>query len=230
MGKRIFPFGAPKMKKVCVSVVGSGQLHEITIQPGTTAGDILRDLNLSDYLLSSSPSADFFPSSESVYEKVADGQKVFASTKATVGSSTLFNLIRTSVEKYLSGSHTPVTPHASALVPAHNVSRVVHSKPIRRLPLPYWQEAGWSKAGNVYRGNYQTRYGAYQGWIEERSPHNIRFYILDPPDEVIDSSHGPCFQSVNGNWFHVHMSTRPQDISSGIAGIERLITDCSRRS
>jgi hypothetical protein len=82
----------------------------------------------------------------------------------------------------------------------------------------------------VYRGNYQTRYGAYQGWIEQKSPHNISFYILDPPDEVLESSHGPCFQPVNGNWFHVHMSTRPKDIGSGIAGIERLITDCSRRS
>ena len=30
------------MKKICVSVVGSGQLHEINIETGTTAGDILR--------------------------------------------------------------------------------------------------------------------------------------------------------------------------------------------
>src|SRR6185437_8402383 len=51
--------GVP-MKKICVSVVGSGQLHEINIEPGTTAGDILRGLNIADYLLSRNPSADFF--------------------------------------------------------------------------------------------------------------------------------------------------------------------------
>lgn len=53
-------------EKSCVSIVGAGQWHEITIQPGTTAGDVLRDLNLPDRLLSGNPSADFFANSASV--------------------------------------------------------------------------------------------------------------------------------------------------------------------
>lgn len=211
------------MKKVCVSIVGSGQLHEITIQPGTTAGDVLRGLNLADYLLSRSPSADFFAENESIFEKVSDGQKIFASTKATVGS-TFLKLIRESVEQYLSSFHSKLTTAPVVRIG----SRISHSTPIRRQLLPYWQEAGWSHVGNVYRGNYQTRYGAYQGLIEEKSPHNIGFYILEPPKEVLNSSHAPCFQPRGDYWYHVHMSTRPKDVSSGIVTIEHLISESFR--
>jgi hypothetical protein len=40
------------MKKLSVVVAGTGQIRDVEIQPGTTAGDILHQLNLSDYLLS----------------------------------------------------------------------------------------------------------------------------------------------------------------------------------
>lgn len=205
------------MKKACVSVVGSGQLHEITIQPGTTAGDILHNLNLPDYMLSRNPSADFFADSESVYEKVADGQKLFASTKAIVGSNLLARL-RDTVVKYLPIIDVPaLTSHRRVL------TRTIHPTPIRRRQVPYWIESGWSKTGNAYRGNYQTHYGAFQGFIEERSGHQINSYILEPPKQVLNSSHGPCFQPRGDGWFHVHMSHRPSDVSSAIVAIERLI-------
>jgi hypothetical protein len=170
------------MKKICVSIVGSGQLHEINIETGTTAGDILRGLNLSDYLLSRNPSADFFANAESVYDKVAEGQKLFASTKATVGGEIFDFLVDSFVQQFTGKPAQRVT-----ILPVQPVtispgsSRISHNNPIRRQPLPYWQEAGWSKNGNVYQGNYQTRYGAYQGWVEERSPYQRSFYILDPP-------------------------------------------------
>jgi hypothetical protein len=145
------------MKKICVSVVGSGQLHEVNIEPGTTAGDILRGLKLSDYLLSRSPSADFFANAESVYDKIPEGQKLFASTKATVGGEIFDLLVNSFAQHFGSG------PAARAVTISSGSARITHPTPIRRLPLPYWQEAGWSKNGNVYQGNYQTRYGAYQG-------------------------------------------------------------------
>jgi hypothetical protein len=207
------------MKKICVSIVGSGQLHEVTIQPGTTAGDILRDLNLSDYLLSRNPSADFFASSESIYEKVSDGQKIFASTKATVGGEFLSGLLSAIFEGIAS---SPASVSVQASQPMKHIS---HAHPVQRRLLPYWQESGWSKVGNVYRGNYQTRYGAYQGWIEERSPFEIHFFIFSPPNQVLHSSHGACFQP-RGDWFNVHMSQKPKDVSSGIIAVERLISEC----
>jgi hypothetical protein len=73
------------MKKLSVVVAGSGQIRDIEIQPGTTAGDILNQLNLRDYLLSKGPNEPFFASTETVYDKVKDGEKIFASTKADVG-------------------------------------------------------------------------------------------------------------------------------------------------
>jgi hypothetical protein len=73
------------MKKLSVVVAGTGQIRDIEIQPGTTAGDVLHQLNLSDYLLSKGPNDPFFPAAESIYDKVNDGEKIFASTKAEVG-------------------------------------------------------------------------------------------------------------------------------------------------
>jgi hypothetical protein len=73
------------MKKLSVVVAGTGQIRDLEIKPGTTAGDILAQLNLRDYLLSKGPNDPFFANGESVYDKVADGEKIFASTKAEVG-------------------------------------------------------------------------------------------------------------------------------------------------
>jgi len=212
------------MKKICVSVVGSGQLHEINIEPGTTAGDILRGLNIADYLLSRNPSADFFAHAESVYDKVSEGQKLFASTKATVGGELFEFLVDSFVQHFTAKpASQPATVFAGS-------SRIAHTNPIRRHPLPYWQEAGWSRKGTVYQGNYQTRYGAYQGWIEERSPYQRSFYIFDPPQTVLSSSHGVCFQARDNRWFNIHMSRVPKDVSSGIVAIERLIVECFRNA
>jgi hypothetical protein len=74
-----------RMKKLSVVVAGTGQIRDVEIQPGTTAGDILHQLNLPDYLLSKGPNEPFFAAAESVYDKVKDGEKIFASTKAEVG-------------------------------------------------------------------------------------------------------------------------------------------------
>jgi len=73
------------MKRLSVVVAGTGQIRDVEIQPGTTAGDVLHQLNLPDYLLSKGPNEPFFASADSVYDKVNDGEKIFASTKAEVG-------------------------------------------------------------------------------------------------------------------------------------------------
>ncbi len=73
------------MKKLSVVVAGTGQIRDVEIQPGTTAGDILHQLNLAEYLLSKGPNDPFFAAGEGVYDKLKDGEKIFASTKAEVG-------------------------------------------------------------------------------------------------------------------------------------------------
>ena len=73
------------MKKLAVGIAGTGNIEDVEIQPGTSAGDVLQQLKLSDYLLSKGPNEPFFAAAESVYDKVKDGEKIFASTKAEVG-------------------------------------------------------------------------------------------------------------------------------------------------
>lgn len=73
------------MKKLSVVIAGSGQIRDIQIPPGATAKDILDQLALKDYLLSKGPNEPFFANADSVYDKVQDGEKIFASTKAEVG-------------------------------------------------------------------------------------------------------------------------------------------------
>jgi hypothetical protein len=74
-----------KMKNLSVVVAGTGDIKDLEIQPGTTAGDVLHQLALPDYLLSRGPNEPFFAAAESIYDKVKGGEKIFASTKAEVG-------------------------------------------------------------------------------------------------------------------------------------------------
>ena len=73
------------MKRVSVVIAGTGQIRDLEIEAGTTASDVLSQLGLQDYLLSRGPNDPFFASAESIYDKVNDGEKIFASTKAEVG-------------------------------------------------------------------------------------------------------------------------------------------------
>src|SRR5690348_14316798 len=108
------------------------------------------------------------------------------------------------------------------------ISRVVrgHAPTISvlRREIPYWQERGWARNGNRYTGSYQTPYGAFQGWIEERFD-RINFYLSNPSAQIRSHSHWTCFASRGDEWYLVHMVRRPRDVSSGIMTIERLITE-----
>jgi hypothetical protein len=75
------------MKRIAVKVAGSEQEPmDISIKPGTTASDILNQLNLPGYLLSTSTgSSQFFGEDEVVYPAVRDGDKLYATTPAEVG-------------------------------------------------------------------------------------------------------------------------------------------------
>ena len=48
------------MKKLSVVVAGTGQINDVEIQPGTSAGDVLHQLHLEDYLLSKGPNEPFY--------------------------------------------------------------------------------------------------------------------------------------------------------------------------
>jgi hypothetical protein len=108
-------------------------------------------------------------------------------------------------------------------------SRVVRghapSITVQRRQIPYWQERGWTRAGDQYRGSYQTPYGAFQGWIQEHRSGHSDFYVYNPSNQIRGHSHWTCFQHRGSEWYLVHMARRPKDVSSGIITIERLITE-----
>jgi hypothetical protein len=73
-------------KDLTVAIAASGELKDITIEPGTTAEDILRTLGLQGYVLSrDGSSSTFFQPRENIYPLVEDGQKLWASTDPRVG-------------------------------------------------------------------------------------------------------------------------------------------------
>jgi hypothetical protein len=108
-------------------------------------------------------------------------------------------------------------------------SRVVRGQApaiaVERRVIPYWQERGWTIEGNAYAGNYQTPYAAFQGWIEPESSGRNNFYLNSPSAEIRRHSHWTCFQHRGNDWYLVHMSREPKDISSGIMTIEKLIRE-----
>jgi hypothetical protein len=64
---------------------GSDNIREVELQPGTTAGDVLRALGLRDYLLSREGSGQHFAENEEIYEACPDGGKLRATATAEVG-------------------------------------------------------------------------------------------------------------------------------------------------
>jgi hypothetical protein len=74
------------MKQAAVRIAGSTrEPQNITIHPGTTASEILRQLGLDGYLLSAKGSEVYYGDDENVYEQVSDGALLYATTPAEVG-------------------------------------------------------------------------------------------------------------------------------------------------
>jgi len=73
------------MKQIVVITAGTGNHTDLTIEAGTTASDILKQLNLSGYVLSKDNGQHVFGESENVYANVDDGEKLHIATKTDVG-------------------------------------------------------------------------------------------------------------------------------------------------
>jgi hypothetical protein len=99
---------------------------------------------------------------------------------------------------------------------------------IRRREIPYWQERGWIRQGNIYIGSYQAPHAAFHGRIEEERSGRSKYYLFSPSREIQNGSHWACFAPRGDDWYLVHMARPPKDVSSGIITIERLITEAYR--
>jgi len=96
---------------------------------------------------------------------------------------------------------------------------------VERRRIPYWQERGWVREGDHFRGNYQTDRAAFCGYVTEQRSGHLEFYLYSPSDQIRRHSHWTCFVDRGDGWYLVHMGRQPQDLSSGIITIERLISE-----
>ena len=94
---------------------------------------------------------------------------------------------------------------------------------VRPNPLPYHLERGWRKVGRTYQGYYRCRLGAFKGEIEERFNGALKFYVFDPPQQVLNGSHRACFTNNGGNRYHVHFAVNMENVDGGIMAVERVL-------
>jgi hypothetical protein len=143
-------------KRIAVKIAGSERpLLDVTIKPGTTAADILTQLNLQGYLLSTGPdSSHFFGDDELVYPQVADGGKLWATTPADVGSGShgegrALLLLHESLNKLHNHSmlNTLKLKHRLLLQRLHALRR---GTTIRRSPKTYLSQQGWRKVFLIF--------------------------------------------------------------------------------
>ena len=96
---------------------------------------------------------------------------------------------------------------------------------VERRRIPYWQERGWMREGNHYRGNYQTGRAVFCGFVTEQQSGHLEFYLYSPSEQIRRHSHWTCFVHRGDGWYVVHMGRQPKDLSSGILTVERLISE-----
>jgi hypothetical protein len=219
------------MKRIAVKIAGSEREPlDTTIKPGTTSADILTQLNLQGYLLSTGPnSSHFFGDDELVYPQVTDGDKLWATTPADVGSGSngegrALPLLHKPLNKLNNRSmlNTLKLKHRLLMQRLLPLRRGIT---IRRSPKTYLNQQGWRRAflhsGSEWHGYYRTRFGSFKGRVAASNP--SRFYIYKPPENIKRHSHWACFSDQGGGWYSVHFRKMPRDIDSGVMAIERII-------
>lgn len=95
-------------------------------------------------------------------------------------------------------------------------------------PRPYWQQMGWKREGDLYRGSYQPLGYSFPGRIE-RSDGTWVFYVWlqDVWPGLTHHVHWGCYrkQSEKDKWFRVHWKVRPTSVDAGILDIERILAE-----
>lgn len=105
---------------------------------------------------------------------------------------------------------------------------------MKRLEPPYWRQQGWQRTvldySPGYKGYYRTPYGSYPGEIKGEDGEEHQFFILKPPEQLMDHPHWICLtyqgEDLQGNKrYYIHFRRKPRDIDSGIITIERMIRE-----
>jgi hypothetical protein len=217
------------MKKLAVVISGlpaEKNFREIEVQPGSTAGDVLRALSLTGYLLSREGSAQAFANEEEIYPVVESGSKLRATPIAEVGrKGWVEKLLRwLGLEKVFGrrvrvrGTTRPAppgTPSTALLAPGGRIQ-------VRADRRPLWETRCWRQRGRWLVGAFRTPLGSVAGEIftEGEIP---EFYIINPPKALLSGGHGACFRWRRPGRYFVHFASFSPDIDAGIVAVEKLI-------
>lgn len=240
-------------KNITVIKAESGQLHDLAIAPGTTARDILTQVGLGNrYVLSNGRGQEPFGDDENVFEAVANGTKLYASTPVEVGAgggvAPPFPQAKTIPEtvSFWSRAIQFITSifadDADSKPCAAAVSGDVAQKPapklqqrrdgkvlVQRDTRPFWQQRGWKQNERDFHGYYRTRFGSWRGKAKVSPSGRIDLYILKPPEALQAHPHWQCFNSWTGKWYSIHHHGAA-DLSSAIIEIERILTQSLARA
>lgn len=74
------------VKKVALVVAGSGEIRDLSVEPGTTVGDVLERMRLGGYLVSAGPDEPFLRLSDDIHRAAPEGGRLYASTPAEAGA------------------------------------------------------------------------------------------------------------------------------------------------
>lgn len=223
-----------KTAAVVISGLPAGQnVREIEVRPGTTAGDVLRALNLNGYLLSREGSAQAFAAEEGIYEAISDGQKLRCTPIAEVGSFVdwvleILGIARpdeaaTSSSPRLHGRKSAARCRViSATRQVTNPGKIAVSPDTRNL----WELRGWRRDGGAkLRGAFRTPRGSFAGEISLENRGRPDFFIVNPPPALLKGAHGACFRSRGGGRYFVHFGLTSPEVDSGIVAIEKLLAN-----
>jgi len=215
-------------KSISIVVVGgSEEVRDMEIAPGVTVAEVLREAGLEGYQLSQQGNDRPFESGANLYELVGNKEKLYATPEdVSVGNFTAAPSGAKLLKVY------PVTASAYTQIKKARIIRIRrlnHREDVvvvgRHKEIPYWKRNGWQRVGRTYRGYYRTQHGDYSGRIEEEFANSYAFFIYDPPRELKNHHHWQCFSRKGGGKYQIHFSEKPEDVSSGIVTIERLIAE-----
>ena len=206
------------MKKLSVVVAGTGQIRDVEIQPGTTAGDVLHQLGLKDYLAVQR-------SERSVLRRRRVGLRQGQGRREDLR---LHQSRGRRAERYArKGPRHPACPR---IAPRSVSRRWCGGKAPQSCPAPPDSLLAGTRLDA--RGQHlsrqlpddRTRHSTARSSRSTRRPSSTSISIA-PRTKSAATATGPVSQHRGNDWYLVHMGSQPKDVSSGIITIERLISE-----
>lgn len=244
-------------KQIAVVVAASGEIKDMAITPGATVKEILDEAGLTGYQLLRkgeeplSAETDLYEESADGEKFYASPVDVSVGSEGGGSASPLripdfigmlddlaghrkvylpknqgVNLFFHKRIKFIGNRHFEPSVQLNGINSAKKEHYQKEKTRITKLgrDLPYWEERGWQKRGGTYKGLYN---GEWYGLIEENYRGSLSFHIFNPPEFLKNTTHWSCFVHKGNGKYGIHFSRKPQDVSSGIISVEKLINEAS---